>query len=154
MADTGAALLEEIRGRAEALGFTAVGVAGPDARPDLRERLDHALEAGWQDGMDWMAETADRRADPKTLWADTRSIVMLGMNYGPNGNPLDALKAKSNGVISVYAQNRDYHDVVKGKLKDGSQFTTGAAENPTLTIVALAIRQADHIASEMSRGTL
>ncbi|WP_035872858.1 tRNA epoxyqueuosine(34) reductase QueG [Cucumibacter marinus] len=118
MAETGAALLEEIRGRAEALGFTAVGVTGPDARPDLRERLDHALEAGWQDGMDWMADTADRRADPKTLWADTRSIVMLGMNYGPDRDPLEMLDMPGVGVISAYARHRDYHDIIKGRLKE------------------------------------
>jgi epoxyqueuosine reductase len=64
-----------------------------------------------------MAETQERRSDPRKLWPDVRSIVMLGMNYGPDENPLVALDDKSAGAISVYARHRDYHDIIKGKLK-------------------------------------
>jgi epoxyqueuosine reductase len=64
-----------------------------------------------------MARNADRRADPKTLWADARSVIVLGMNYGPAHDPLRALEHRDHGVISVYAQNADYHDVIKAKLK-------------------------------------
>ena len=64
-----------------------------------------------------MAETQERRSDPRTLWPEVRSIVMLGMNYGPDENPLAALDDKSAGAISVYARHRDYHDIIKGKLK-------------------------------------
>ena len=67
--------------------------------------------------MDWMAETLARRADPHALWSDVRSVIMLGVNYGPTVDPLAALNQPSVGVISVYARNRDYHDVVKGRLK-------------------------------------
>ena len=67
--------------------------------------------------MDWMAETAERRADPRILWADVASIVVLGMNYGPDENPLERAHDPARAIISVYAQNRDYHDVVKGRLK-------------------------------------
>ncbi len=63
--------------------------------------------------MDWLAERRDWRADPRKLWPEVRSIVMLGMNYGPD---VSAVPAQA-GNISVYARNRDYHDVVKGKLK-------------------------------------
>ena len=68
--------------------------------------------------MAWIAETAARRGDPRALWPEVRSIVMLGMNYGPEHDPLEALADKDRGTISVYAQNRDYHDVIKGKLKE------------------------------------
>jgi epoxyqueuosine reductase len=64
-----------------------------------------------------MAETAERRADPRILWADVASIVVLGMNYGPDENPLERAHDPARAIISVYAQNRDYHDVVKGRLK-------------------------------------
>ncbi len=67
--------------------------------------------------MNWMADTQARRADPSQLWSGVRSVIMLGMNYGPTGDPLASLSAKSAGTISVYARHRDYHDVVKGKLK-------------------------------------
>ena len=68
--------------------------------------------------MEWLAETAARRGSPSALWPEVRSIVMLGMNYGPDSDPLDSLASKDRGTISVYAQNRDYHDVIKGKLKE------------------------------------
>ena len=67
--------------------------------------------------MGWMADTAERRGAPKRLWPEVRSVVMLGMNYGPEGDPLASLAQADRGTISVYARHRDYHDVVKGKLK-------------------------------------
>ena len=67
--------------------------------------------------MTWMAETFERRADPKVLWSEARSVVMLALNYGPAVDPLAALARKDRGAISVYARHRDYHDVVKGMLK-------------------------------------
>jgi epoxyqueuosine reductase len=67
--------------------------------------------------MGWMEETAKRRAEPGNLWPDVRSVIMLGMNYGPERDALEILARRDRGAISVYAQNRDYHDVVKGKLK-------------------------------------
>ena len=67
--------------------------------------------------MDWMTERADQRADPATLWPDVRSIIMLGLNYGPPTDPLADLADRSGGLISVYARGDDYHDVIKKKLK-------------------------------------
>jgi epoxyqueuosine reductase len=67
--------------------------------------------------MAWMEETAERRADPRVLWADVRSVVMLGLNYGPDHDPRALLGERERGNISVYARNRDYHDIIKGKLK-------------------------------------
>jgi len=72
--------------------------------------------------MGWMAETLERRADPRTLWPEVRSVIMLGMNYGPDINPLDALAQHDAGAISVYARNRDYHDLIKGRLKELAAF--------------------------------
>ena len=67
--------------------------------------------------MSWMADTAERRGAPRSLWPEVRSVVMLGMNYGPDDDPLATLAQRERGTISVYARHRDYHDVVKGKLK-------------------------------------
>lgn len=111
-------LLVELKARARTLGFDAFGVAHADARPDLPERLQAALAAGWHGDMEWMEKTAARRAQPEGLWPDARSIILLGLNYGPDSDPLALLKEKSLGSISVYARNRDYHDVIKGRLKD------------------------------------
>lgn len=115
---TNETLVAEIKARAEALGFDAFGITRADARPDLPAKLAHALDAGWHADMDWMAETEARRADPNVLWPEARSIVVLGINYGPRHNPLDLLAEKSLGVISAYAGNRDYHDIIKGRLKE------------------------------------
>ena len=102
---------------AHALGFDAVGVTRPDADPAMGERLRRALADGHHATMAWMAGTAARRSDPRVLWPEVRSLVMLGMNYGPESDPLAALDNRSNGTVSVYARHRDYHDVVKGRLK-------------------------------------
>jgi epoxyqueuosine reductase len=72
--------------------------------------------------MDWMAATAERRANPKALWPEARSIVVLGVNYGPESDPLESLAARDRGTISVYARGRDYHEVIKGKLKELAGF--------------------------------
>ena len=85
-------------------------------------RLQAWLEQGNHGSMEWMAETAERRANPQALWPEVRSIVLLALNSGPTGNPLAALAWKDRGAISVYARNRDYHDVIKGKLKEAAGF--------------------------------
>ena len=103
--------------RLHAAGFDAVGVTSPGAIETAGPAFRDFLKRGWHGDMDWMATTAARRADPNTLWPDARSIVIAAMNYGPERDPLDALDRRDRGTISVYAQNRDYHDVIKGKLK-------------------------------------
>jgi epoxyqueuosine reductase len=94
-----------------------VRVAAPDAVPETAPRLRAFLAAGHHGTMAWMAETAERRAAPRALWPGAHAVVMLGLNYGPEGDPLASLAEKSAATISVYARNRDYHDLVKGKLK-------------------------------------
>ena len=101
---------------ARELGFDAVRVTAPDSIGPSGERLAEFLAAGRHGDMDWMDRNADRRADPKVLWPDVRSIVMLGMSYAPSENPMAALSEHSRGAVSVYAKGRDYHDVVKAKL--------------------------------------
>ncbi len=103
---------------AERLGFAALGVTWPDRLGDAGPRLSRFLDLGRHGSMSWMADTRARRADPAALWPDVRSVVMLAMNYGPEDDPLESLTQRSNATISVYARNRDYHDVVKGKLKE------------------------------------
>jgi epoxyqueuosine reductase len=77
--------------------------------------------------MTWMAETVERRVDPRALMGEARSVVMLGLNYGPDGDPLAPLRRPDAGAISVYARHRDYHDVLKGKLKQLAAFLVSAA---------------------------
>ena len=92
-------------------------MARPDAIPLAAERLRTFLAEGAHGDMDWMAAKADRRGDPRTMWPDVRAIVLLGVNYGPRGDPLAILKQRTRGAISVYAQGDDYHEVIKPRLK-------------------------------------
>ncbi len=108
---------DEIRARAFALGFDACGFTRPDAIPLAAERLKAWIASGAQGQMGWMAARADERGSPSVLWSETRSVIMLGMNYGPDVDPLAATARRDRGAISVYAQGRDYHDVIKGRLK-------------------------------------
>ena len=125
-----AKLISDLRHRARALGFDAFGIAAADARPDLPEKLRHALDEGWHGEMDWMAETAERRAAPMALWPDVRSVIMLGVNYGPDEDPMLRLGDPGLGNISVYARNRDYHDIIKGRLKEiATRFAARAGED-------------------------
>ncbi|RYE86896.1 MAG: tRNA epoxyqueuosine(34) reductase QueG [Hyphomicrobiales bacterium] len=73
---------------------------------------------GWHGDMEWMEETAERRASPASLWDRAKSVVMLGVNYGPDSDPLALLARTTVGNISVYARNRDYHEIIKGRLKE------------------------------------
>ncbi len=86
--------------------------------------------------MAWMAETFERRADPRALWPQARSVVMLAMNYGPAVDPLEALRERSCGAISVYARHRDYHEVIKGRLKTLAAWLVAAArpEKPDVKV--------------------
>jgi epoxyqueuosine reductase len=84
------------------------------------------LADGSHGDMGWMADS-ERRGDPRALWADVRSVIMLGMNYGPAGDPLAILGRSDRGAISVYAQGDDYHDVIKSRLKAIARWLTGAA---------------------------
>ena len=93
-------------------------MARADSVPELPGRLTTWLASGAHGEMTWMAERADQRADPNTLWAEARSVVMVAMSYAPETDPLDLLALRDRGTIAAYAQRRDYHEVLKGKLKE------------------------------------
>ncbi|MBH69037.1 MAG: tRNA epoxyqueuosine(34) reductase QueG [Rhodospirillaceae bacterium] len=106
-----------IRKQALDIGFDAVGFADASTGARDRARLDAFIAEGHHGEMDWMARNIDRRKDPKVLWSEVRSVIAVAVNYGPDSNPLTDLKAKAHGNISVYARNRDYHYVLKKRLK-------------------------------------
>ena len=119
-------LIEE----AKAVGFDAIAFTTPDTIPQAPQRLRQYIADGHHADMLWMEETEDRRANPSVLWPEVRSIMILAMNYGPDSNPLSILEHKDRAAISVYAQNRDYHDIIKGKLKHvASRFAARAGQD-------------------------
>jgi epoxyqueuosine reductase len=106
-----------IRDQALALGFDAVGFAKAELAPSAREGLTGFLAAGYHGDMGWLADKADRRGEPMVLWPEARSVVVVGLNYGPSSDPLADRPGRDAGEISVYARNRDYHDTTKKRLK-------------------------------------
>ncbi|MBV9783635.1 MAG: tRNA epoxyqueuosine(34) reductase QueG [Acidisphaera sp.] len=113
---------EAIRGRALALGFDAVGFAPAALGPEARHRLSEFLAAGQHGDMGWLASHAEARSHPRSLWPEARSVISLGLSYAPEDDPLASLGQPDRGTLSVYARNRDYHDLVKGMLKHLAQF--------------------------------
>ena len=112
-----ARLKAALANEAAKLGFDCIGVTTPDAIGEAAKHFHEFLAAGAHGDMDWLAANPERRADPRGLWRDVRSVIMLGVNYGPDEDPLDVLKERSRAAISVYAKGDDYHDVIKKRLK-------------------------------------
>ena len=109
-------------------GFDVARVVAPSAIEDSAPAgLKSYLEKGRHGTMQWLEDTRERRGDPRVLWPEVGSILMLGMNYGPREDPLALLEQKNKAAISVYARNRDYHDLIKGRLKTiASRFVSRA----------------------------
>lgn len=111
------AVKDRLAARALEEGFSAMGVCAPDAVPEAAGRLGHWLAEGRQGQMAWMAERAHWRGNPAALWPEARSVIMLAEVYTPEADPLAVLRESDRGAISVYAQGKDYHDLVKRRLK-------------------------------------
>ena len=113
---------EAIVAHARALGFDAVGVASAADAPEDGAALRAFIERGYAGDMAWLTRTAERRAAPRALWPEARSVVVVGLNYGPAHDPLHLLDAPTRGIVSAYAHGRDYHDVIKGRLRQLARF--------------------------------
>lgn len=111
------AIKKAIEEKARQLGFDAVGFCAPHLPPTAAAGLQGFLDSGHHGDMAWLAERANWRASPDALWPEAKSVIVLGHNYAPRENPLDKLAHKTIGNISAYAQNEDYHEVIKKKLK-------------------------------------
>jgi epoxyqueuosine reductase len=108
---------ELIRERAAELGFDVCRFADARAPWAASDRLAQFVDQDRHGEMGWIAETQERRRHPTAMWDGARSAIMLGVNYGPDADPLEALNDRTRGAISVYAQGDDYHELIKGRLK-------------------------------------
>ena len=126
-ANTSAELRAELANQARALGFDCIGVTDPEATADAGRHFREFLDAGAHGDMAWLATNPERRTDPRVLWPGVRSVIMLGVNYGPDENPLAILAQRSRGAISVYAQGDDYHDLIKKRLKALARWLVAAS---------------------------
>jgi epoxyqueuosine reductase len=120
-------LKDALTQQALTLGFDCVGVTDPDAIAHAARHFHEFLEVGAHGDMDWLASSPERRVDPRVLWPGVRSVIMLGVNYGPDDNPLDILQQRTRGAISVYAQGDDYHDLIKKRLKAVARWLVAAS---------------------------
>jgi epoxyqueuosine reductase len=116
---------EAIRNRALAEGFDAVGFAEARLNAEARTGLSEFIARGYHGDMGWLAGTAGRRGDPQALWPEARTVVMLGVNYAPEDDPLALAEVPDRGAVSVYARGRDYHDTLKRRLKALARWIDG-----------------------------
>ena len=110
-------LRDPVRALATGLGFDVCRFASATESWSAGERLAHFVEAGRHGEMGWMETTQTRRAHPTAMWAEARTAIVLGMNYGPDHDPLPEMQDAEAGYISVYARGDDYHELIKGRLK-------------------------------------
>ncbi len=119
-----------LKQQAAALGFDVARIACADAAWPAGDRLADFVTQGYHGDMGWMAETLQRRQHPTAMWADARSALVVGLNYGPKIDPLEPLQRREHATISVYAQNVDYHDLMKRKLRQlASTFATATGND-------------------------
>ena len=124
----------------------------PDSIPTALARLRRFLAEGAHGDMTWMETTAARRGDPRALWPEVRSVIMLGMNYGPDADPLAILQRRERGAISVYAQGADYHEIIKPKLKALARWLTAQAGGEVKVFVDTAAVMEKPLAEQAALG--
>ncbi|WP_040509755.1 tRNA epoxyqueuosine(34) reductase QueG [Gluconobacter morbifer] len=130
-ATTRSFLEDRIAEQARRLGFDAVGFCEARLDPEIEKTLRVFVGDGHHGTMEWMETRIEQRAQPRVLWPEVRSIIVLGVSYAPADNALETLGNPDCGNISVYARNRDYHDVIKGMLKHLAQFVVKLGDNDT-----------------------
>lgn len=142
-----AALAREAR----ALGFDCIGITASGAIENAGKHFLEFIASGGHGDMDWLANQPERRVDPRGLWADVRSVIMLGVNYGPDEDPLAILQQRTRAAISVYAQGDDYHDLIKKRLKALARWLVATAPSEvkvfvdTAAVMEKPLAQAAHL---------
>jgi epoxyqueuosine reductase len=147
-----AAIKRALAERANALGFNVIGITWPDAVPEAKPRLQRFLAEGLHGDMSWLETTAARRAAPTALWPEVRAVIMLGMNYAPDHDPLAVLAERECGAISVYAQGDDYHDLIKSRLKQLARWLTEKAGGDVKVFVDTAAVMEKPLAASAGLG--
>ena len=118
----------------------------------MKERLARFIADGAHGDMDWLAATADRRSSPLALWPQARAVIMLGLNYGPDENPLAILAQRTRAAISVYAKGDDYHELIKKKLKEIARWLVATAGGDVKVFVDTAAVMEKPLAASAGLG--
>jgi len=144
-------LREALTREALALGFDCIGITAPGTIEKAGAHFLEFIASGGHGDMDWLAAQPERRVDPCGLWADVRSVIMLGVNYGPDSDPLAILEQRTRAAISVYAQGDDYHDLIKKRLKALARWLVATAPSDvkvfvdTAAVMEKPLAQAAHL---------
>lgn len=145
------ALKTQLAHKARALGFDCIGITAPGTIESAGKYFLEFIASGGHGDMDWLAASPERRVDPRGLWQDVRSVIMLGVNYGPDQDPLAILKQRTHAAISVYAQGDDYHDLIKKRLKALARWLVATAPSDvkvfvdTAAVMEKPLAQAAHL---------
>ncbi|MBR0720225.1 tRNA epoxyqueuosine(34) reductase QueG [Bradyrhizobium manausense] len=137
--------------QARTLGFDCIGITAPGTIENAGKHFLEFIASGGHGDMDWLASQPERRVDPRGLWQDVRSVIMLGVNYGPDQDPLAILKERTRAAISVYAQGDDYHDLIKKRLKSLARWLVATAPSEvkvfvdTAAVMEKPLAQAAHL---------
>nr|WP_249149128.1 tRNA epoxyqueuosine(34) reductase QueG [Bradyrhizobium manausense] len=137
--------------QARTLGFDCIGITAPGTIENAGKHFLEFIASGGHGDMDWLAGQPERRVDPRGLWQDVRSVIMLGVNYGPDQDPLAILKERTRAAISVYAQGDDYHDLIKKRLKALARWLVATAPSEvkvfvdTAAVMEKPLAQAAHL---------
>ncbi|WP_439407515.1 tRNA epoxyqueuosine(34) reductase QueG [Bradyrhizobium sp. DASA03076] len=144
-------LKAQLAREARALGFDCIGITEPGTIEKAGAHFLEFIATGGHGDMDWLASQPERRVDPRGLWSDVRSVIMLGVNYGPDQDPLAILKQRTRAAISVYAQGDDYHDLIKKRLKALARWLVATAPSEvkvfvdTAAVMEKPLAQAAHL---------
>jgi epoxyqueuosine reductase len=131
-------LRDALDAQARALGFDCIGITAPGTIENAGQHFLDFIASGAHGDMDWLAAQPERRIDPRGLWPEVRSVIMLGVNYGPDQDPLAILAQRSRAAISVYAQGDDYHDLIKKRLKALARWLVATAPSDVKVFVDTA----------------
>jgi len=144
-------LKTKLTAEAKTLGFDCIGVTEPGSIETAGKHFLEFIASGGHGDMDWLAAQPERRVDPRGLWQDVRSVIMLGVNYGPDEDPLAILEQRTRAAISVYAQGDDYHDLIKKRLKALARWLVATAPSEvkvfvdTAAVMEKPLAQAAHL---------
>ena len=131
-------LKEQFNAMARDQGFDVVRICRPWDVPEVPGRLSEFLQRGYHGQMDWLERRSEWRGNPSSLWPEARSVIVLGESYTPVDDPLENLSKPDIGSISVYARNRDYHDLIKKRLKRLARWLVDKAKTEVKVFVDTA----------------
>ena len=144
--------IKDIEIKAKEFGFDELAFTSLDKFDFHTNKLKEFIDKNYHGEMDWLEEKFDIRKDPKNIWDEAKSAIVLGINYGPESNPLNDLKKITRGYISIYSRRKDYHKVIKSKLKTLARYIQKIKPTKSLSKTVTRIRTPALLQINPSKG--